>query len=141
MAYLAVKAFHLLAVVLWVGGMLALPWLYAAHARVGATSPEGAALGTVERSVLRWWVTPGLVLAWALGITLLVMNPALMKSGWLHAKLTLVLLFSGMHGFLAASRRKLEAGTTRTPQAWTAIGAGGLALAAAAVLLAVLKPF
>ncbi len=140
--YPLLKALHLLAVIAWVGGMVTVPLLYAAHSALPEGDAAAQPLVGLERRLLGRLVTPAMVAVWLIGILLLIANPGVLRgSGWMHAKLTLVLALSGLHGFLAASRRRLEQGQRRSPATWRWSLAGGAALAAAVVLLAVLRPF
>ena len=44
------------------------------------------------------------------GIWMIVLNPTMLKQGWLHAKLTAVLVLIGYHIFLGLRRKKLANG-------------------------------
>ena len=55
---------------------------------------------------------PALIVTWITGLWLAVQGARGSKAGWLHGKLLLVVLLTGVHGYLAAERKKLAAGTS-----------------------------
>jgi putative membrane protein len=65
-----------------------------------------------------------------------------MQGGWFHAKLTLVLLMAGFHGYICKVRRDFVAGSNqRSGRFYRWINEIPTILLIAIVLLAVLKPF
>ena len=89
MAYLWVQAFHIIAVVTWFAALFYLPRLFVYHAQ--ASDEVGIErFKVMERKLYRGIMTPSMIVAVALGVTLLIMNPVWMTQGWMHAKLTLV---------------------------------------------------
>lgn len=140
MFYLVLKAFHLAAVLAWVGGMLALSVALAAQRAHGAPAsgqPLLAALHRWDRRV----TTPALGLVWLLGITLALMS-GWYSAPWLWAKFVIVFVLSGLHGKLSASLRRLVAGQDM-PLPASARWVPGLTLAAITgiALLVILKPW
>src|SRR4029079_13256461 len=96
--YLWIKAFHIIAVISWMAGMLYLPRLFFYHCDAPAGTPESERFKTMERRLLRIIVNPAMVAVWVLGITL-ALTP---QSGgpmqtWLMVKVVLVLALSGVH--------------------------------------------
>ncbi len=89
-------------------------------------------------------LTPSIVVVWLLGVALAV-NLGLFEGGsglgWLHAKLLIVLLLSGYHGWAVAYSKKLAKGQggirAAAAHAWRVARAGGNLI----VILAVVKPF
>ena len=95
-----VKAFHIVFVVAWFAGLFYLPRLFIYHLEAEAEGSAGALARfvTMERRLLG--ITHiGALLALLFGIWLLVLVPAWLQQGWLHAKLALVLLLFGYHGW------------------------------------------
>ena len=137
-AYPWVKAAHLIFVIFWMAGMFMLPrQLVYLHG-----APEAADLWTVRIGRLRRIIlTPSMMSVWLLGIAL-VLHIGLVGQGWLHAKLLIVLAFSGYHGWLIGLSRKMLAGARPVSER-------GLRLAneipglvtVVVVALAVVKPF
>ena len=111
--YLWVKAAHLIFVIFWMAGLFMLP-RYLVYHQEGLAEPAEAARWTERETKLRRIIlTPAMVLVWVLGI-LLAINAGLLAGvpglGWLHAKLLIVLLLSGYHGWTVAYAKKLAAG-------------------------------
>lgn len=101
-----IKAFHLVAVMSWMAGMLYLPRLFVYHADAEKGSELSETLKIMERKLLRIIINPAMTITWILGLAMLLANWGLMSSGgWMHVKLTAVLLLSGFHGYLARQRK------------------------------------
>lgn len=101
---------HIFGLVLWVGGLLATTIVMARHA--GEQSPEArAALGKVQRSMLRGFADPGALLTLLAGIMLITTNRAYyLHARWLHIKLVFVLAMIVLHGITAMRSKKLASG-------------------------------
>ena len=139
--YLLVKALHLISIVAWFAGLFYLPRLYVYHCQAQGDEAK-AMLATMERKLLRYIMNPAMIATWGFGITLILLNPAWMQGGWLHAKLTLVVLLSIYHMSLARYRRQLAQGTcTKSERFFRIYNEVPTVVLIAVVLLAVLKPF
>ena len=103
-------AVHIFGLVLWVGGLLATTMVMARHA--GEQSAEArAALGKVERVLLRAFADPGALLTLLAGIMLITTNRAYyLHARWLHIKLVFVLALIVLHGITAMRSKKLASG-------------------------------
>jgi putative membrane protein len=89
------KAFHVIAMVTWFAGLFYLPRLFVYHADTGDwISVERFRI--MERRLLIIMNIGGLLTV-ALGIAMVVVAPAYLKMGWLHAKLALVGLLIVYH--------------------------------------------
>jgi putative membrane protein len=97
--YLWIKAFHVIAVIAWMAGMLYLPRLFVYHCAAPPGSPQSETFKLMERRLLKAIINPAMIAAWALGLWL-AWEGGWFRSGWLHAKLALVLVLSGLHGLL-----------------------------------------
>ncbi len=140
--YLTLKAFHLIAMVAWMAGLFYLPRLYVYHTKAKPGSEMDETFKTMERKLLRIIMNPAMVLTFVFGIALLTQNPELMKQGWMHAKLAMVFLLAGYHGFLAVCRKKFERGeNTRSEKFYRIVNEVPTVFLFAIVLLAVLRPF
>ncbi len=137
-----IKAFHLISVIFWIAGMLMLARLFAYH---HASSPGGEAetiLTSGEQRLLKLIVNPAMALAWLMGLAMIALHPELLSQGWFHAKLLLVVLLSGFHGFLAASARKFAGGMRPlTERRWRMLNEVPAVATIFVVLLAIPKPF
>ena len=107
--YAWLKAGHIIFVIFWIAGLFMLPRFFVYHQEAAPESPEAALWVERERRLLRIILNPSMVVVWALGIALaFTVEP--WSQGWFHAKLALVLLLSGYHGWLAGYAKKLSRG-------------------------------
>lgn len=94
------KALHLIFMVTWFAGLFYLPRLYVYHAMSDdETSKER--FKVMERKLFFGIMTPGMILTLGFGIWMLVDYAWALygQSGWLHAKLALLLLTVVYHYF------------------------------------------
>ena len=141
MLYLFIKAFHLAAVVTWIGGMLTLSLLLGSLASTAL--PREASERRWLAAIYRWdrWVTtPALGLVWLLGITLVVLS-GWYNAPWLWAKVVLVSLLSGLHGNQSATLRRILSDLARQSPAYMRRTAGlTLVTITVIIFLVILKP-
>lgn len=135
------KAFHIIAVIAWMAGMLYLPRLFVYHCETAAGTPEYERFTLMERKLMRVIINPSMIAVWALGLTLAyALN--VWGEGWFLAKLTLVTLLSGLHGMLSRWRRDFEAGrNTRSQRFYRIVNEVPAILMVFIVILVVVKPF
>jgi putative membrane protein len=139
--YLWIKAFHIIAVIAWMAGMLYLPRLFVYHCAAEPGSKQSETFKVMERRLLRAIMTPAMVVTWALGLWL-AQSGGWQASGWLHAKLALVVGMSGMHGFLALCVRDFAADRNqRSARFYRIINEVPTLMLIGIVILAVVKPF
>ena len=132
-AYLWLKALHVAAAMMFVGGLLAIS-IVLLH-----VAAPGAPQRSLAISVHRWdrrVTVPALLLVWALGLTLAVEGRHL-GEGWLQLKLILVAALSGLHGIQSGKLRRLAGGAEVRARHLTLIIS---ALAFGVAILAVAKP-
>lgn len=92
-----VKAFHIIALVAWFAGLFYLPRLYVYHSE-SKDSISQERFKVMERRLYYGITWPAALLATALGFWLISFNMQYyLKAGWMHAKLSLVLLLWGYH--------------------------------------------
>lgn len=141
MTYLWLKAGHLIFVIFWMAGLFMLPRFFVYHQEAEAGSPEAERWVEREARLRKIILTPSLVIVWILGLSL-AFAADWWSSGWLHAKLLLVVLLSGYHGWLVGYAKKLARGehTLSGKQLRLLNEVPGLAVALI-VVLAVVKPF
>ncbi len=113
MTYEWIKALHIISVIAWMAGMLYLPRLFVYHANAKKGSELSETLKIMERRLLRLIINPAMILSFVFGIWMLVLNPDLLKQGFMHVKLALVVLMMGAHGMLARYRRYFAADKNR----------------------------
>lgn len=144
MGYLWLKVVHILAVISWMVGMLYMPRLFVYHAEAGPGSPQAATFAVMERRLQKAIMLPALIVTWITGLWLAIAGHwfTLPHNGWLHGKLLLVVLLTGVHGFLAAERKKLAAGTSRhDSRFFRIVNEVPTVLLIGIVILVVVKPF
>ena len=141
MSYLWLKAVHVLAIISWMVGLLYLPRLFVYHAEAGPGSPQAATFVTMERRLMRAIMLPAMLVALATGLWLATQG-GWWHAGWLHGKLALVLLLTGLHGYLSAERKRLAAGTSRrSPRDFRILNEVPTVLLIGIVVLVIVKPF
>lgn len=107
--YLWIKALHIIAMVAWMAGMLYLPRLFVYHTGAAKGSELSETLKIMERRLLRIIINPAMILTWVFGLSLVWANPSLLQEGWLHVKLTGVLLLQVVHAMLSRHRKQFAA--------------------------------
>lgn len=139
--YLWLKAVHVVAIIAWMAGMLYLPRLFVYHAEAGAGSPQAATFQVMERRLLKAIMLPAIIVVWITGIWLATQG-GWWKAGWLHGKLLLVLLMSGVHGYLSVESKRLARGTSkRSSRDFRIINEVPTVLLVGIIIFAVVKPF
>ena len=134
--YLWLKAFHLFAVILWMGGTLAAGLALAYVARGGRTD----VLAIVRRWDMRV-TTPAMAAVWVLGLWMVV-QAGWWPAGWLLAKLVFVIVLSALHGMLSGSLRRLSADPDQAPpMPIRVLLPAALVSLAVVVVMVVVKPF
>lgn len=142
MLYLWLKALHVGAVLVFMGGILAMSVVAVILTRASDSAPQ-------ERSdlidaVIRWdrrLSSPALGLVWALGIALGVMG-GWFSSPWLIVKLCFAVFLSALHGILSGTLRRMGRDKGRTaPRRLRAVPAAIVVSAIAIAILVVVKPF
>jgi putative membrane protein len=134
-------AFHIIAIIAWMAGMLYLPRLFVYHCDAEPGSRQSETFKLMERRLLKAIINPAMVASWALGIWL-AWSGGWYTSGWLQAKIVLVLLMSGLHGFLARWVGEFAADQNRrSAKFYRMINEVPTILLIGIVILAVVKPF
>jgi putative membrane protein len=137
------RAIHLLAVIAWMAGLLMLPRFYAYQTGSVAGGELDKKMIDAAASLRKIILTPALIVTWVLGVLLLASsNWVQLSMGWMHVKLTLVLLLSGYHGYLVAEGKRLARGERRRSEKfWRMTNEVPFLIAIAVVILAVVEPF
>lgn len=139
--YLWFKAAHVIFVIFWMAGLLMLPRYLAYHCEAAVGSPESEAWKAREKRLLRIIVNPAMIVTWILGLTMAIAGDWFSQP-WLHAKLLLVVILSGFHGFLAGQVRKSGKDEgLRTSRTWRMLNEVPSFAIIAIVILVIVKPF
>jgi putative membrane protein len=141
LGYNLVKTGHIVAVVAWMAGMLYLPRLFVYHADTEPGSQQSETFKVMERRLLKAIINPAMGATWLFGL-LLAWGGGFLSAPWLHAKLVLVLILSGLHGFLV---RCLKAFATdrnrRSARFFRILNEAPTIILILVVFLVVVKPF
>jgi putative membrane protein len=141
-----IKAIHIIAVIAWMAGMLYLPRLFVYHCAAETGSVQSETFKAMERRLLRAIINPAMIATWVFGLWLAWLGPdsryGWFASGWLWAKIILVLALSAVHGLLARWRKDFALDRNRHSQKfYRIINEVPTLLMILIVLLVVLKPF
>lgn len=137
------KAFHLIFMVTWFAGLFYLPRLFVYHA-VTSDAPGIARFKIMERKLFWGITTPAMVLTLIFGVWMLADYAWALygASGWLHLKLTLVVLLVGYHVLCWQWLRDFaEDHNSRSHLFYRWVNEVPVLFLFAIVLLASLKPF
>jgi len=138
-----IKAFHIIAIIAWMAGLLYLPRLFVYHAMSKVGSEQSETFKVMERRLLRYITTPAMVASWVFGLMLVfsgVIDWA--QDGWFHAKLILVLALSAYHGLLAVWAKDFALDqNTRSARFYRIANEIPTILMIFIVILAVVRPF
>ena len=134
-----IKALHIVFVVTWFAGLFYLPRLFIYDAE-SSNAEVRAQLRIMQRRLLGITHIGG-ALAVAFGIWTLILAPAYLQQGWLHAKLALVLGLVAYHAYLAYLAKRFAQDRNTHSSRWLRVFNEVPALfLIAIVLLAVVKP-
>jgi putative membrane protein len=137
------RAIHIIAVLALMAGLLMLPRFYAYQ-----TGSEPG--GELERKMIEAAqklnaiiLMPALVLTWIFGLaTSASSNWIQFQMGWMHAKLALVVILTGLYGYYLSEGKRLAKGERRRSEKfWRMMNEVPFLIAIAVVILAVVEPF
>jgi len=138
------KAFHIVAVIAWMAGLLYLPRLFVYHAGAAVGSPQSETFKVMERRLLRGIMNPAMIAAYVFGI-LVLLTPEMIdswRSGWFHAKVVLIVALTVYHHALARGRQAFAADANRRPaKFYRLMNEVPTAILVGIVILVVVKPF
>jgi protoporphyrinogen IX oxidase len=135
------KAFHVVAVIAWMAGMLYLPRLFVYHCEAEAGSRQSETFKVMERRLLGAIINPAMVVSWALGLWM-VYDGGWISAYWLQSKLLLVVALSGIHGMLVRWTGDFAADRNRhTARFYRIVNEVPAVLMIGIVIMVVIKPF
>ena len=137
------KAFHLIAVIFWMAGLLYLPRLFVYHSVAKSGGELEAKMEEAEAKLLRIIMTPAMMTAFILGLILIGYNAA---SGgvalWLWVKVALAFSLIFYHGFLSKTRKGfLNGGRPKSEKFFRRINEVPALVTVVIVILAIVQPF
>lgn len=104
--FLWLKTLHIIAVISWMAGLLYIFRLYVYHA-METEQVVRERFQVMERRLLNAITTPAGIVATITGVWMITLIPGWLSQGWLHLKLTMVLLLIGTHVFAIVARKRL----------------------------------
>jgi putative membrane protein len=141
MLYPALKSLHIIAMVAWMAGLFYLPRLFVYHVEAPVGSVQSETFKIMERRLLKAIINPAMMATWIFGLWL-AWEIGAYRQGWLHAKLVVVLVLSGLHGVLVRRMREFsEDRNTRSGRYYRVINEVPTLCLVAIVVLVVFKPF
>ncbi len=141
MLYLWIKAFHLIALISWFAALFYLPRLFVYHA-MSEDEISRERFCVMERKLYRGIMTPAMLATLIMGLWLLYLNPAWLSQGWMHAKLTLVVLLLGYHHACGALVKRFARGDNQRSHVYYRwFNEVPVLFLTGIVLLVVIKPF
>lgn len=136
-----IKAFHVMAVIAWMAGMLYLPRLMVYHAESQVGSIQSETFKVMERRLLKGIINPSMIVTWVLGLYL-AWSAFGFRGGWLHGKILLVLILSGIHGYLVGRVRAFaEDRNEKSARFYRVLNEVPALLMVGIVILVIVKPF
>ena len=133
------KAFHIIFVIAWFAGLFYLPRLFVYHA-TATDAPSNERFKVMERKLYRGIMMPSMILTVASGLWLWLGYG--FAGGWLHAKLTLVVLLIAYHFWMAKLLRDFARDANRRSHVFYRwVNELPTVLLVAIVILVVVKPF
>ena len=140
--YLWVKAFHIIFIIALMAGLLIYPRykLHQLNSKPGDELFE--TMKEASNRLRRIILNPALIIVWFLGIAMLVLNQSLLSLGWMHVKLLLVVILSGLHGYFISIGKKIDRGDVApTAKTMKVLNEVPFLIMIGVVILAVVKPF
>jgi len=137
------KAFHVMAVIAWMAGLLYLPRLFVYHTEVTPGSPEDARFQLMERRLLRVIMYPAMIAVLVLG-ALLAATPGVVdwSRGWIYAKLALVAILVVAHHLMSRWRKEFAKGANaRSRRFYRFMNELPALLMIGIVIFVIVKPF
>jgi len=139
--YFWIKAFHVIAVIAWMAGMLYLPRLFVYHCDAPKGSIQSETFKIMERRLLKAIINPAMVVTWILGLVLVWLG-GWYASGWFHAKFAFVLILSGVHGIYVRRLKDFAADrNTRPAKYYRILNEVPTVLMIGIVIFVIVKPF
>jgi putative membrane protein len=138
-----ILAFHVIAIIAWMAGLLYLPRLFVYHAASPKGSEQSETFKIMERRLLRFITTPAMVASWVFGLILAFSGLINWSAdGWFHLKLALVILLSAFHGFLAKWTKDFaQDRNTHPARFYRMVNEIPTVLMIAIVILVIVQPF
>ena len=144
MLILVLKTLHVISIIAWMAGMLYLPRLFVYHADAAIGSDKSETFKVMERRLYKAIIVPAMTASWLFGLGMIWAYGLdwLLASHWLHAKLVLVVIMSGLHGHLSRLLKAFAADRNdHSARYFRILNEVPTVLMIAIVALVIIKPF
>jgi protoporphyrinogen IX oxidase len=138
-----IKALHIISVIAWMAGLLYLPRLFVYHCAAATGSVQSETFKVMERRLLRGIMNPAMGGVYVFGMGL-ALTPGIVDwaSGWIHLKLTLVVVLTAYHHALVRWWKAFAAdANTRPARFFRIMNEVPTVIMIGIVVLVVVKPF
>jgi protoporphyrinogen IX oxidase len=137
------RAFHIIGVIAWMAGLLIYPRLLVYRLEAAGNAGFEAAMDKAAAAAGTIILAPTMILTWLMGLAMIGQRwDYYSGQPWLWAKLVLVIVLSGIHGWLSGLGRKIAAGEKPIePKRLRMLNELPMVIAMVIVLLVVLEPF
>jgi putative membrane protein len=142
-AYPWIKSAHIVSMVAWMAGLLYLPRLYVYHSMAPIGSHRSETFKVMEGRLQKGIMTPAMIATWGFGLVL-AGTPGVVdwRTGWIWAKLALVLGLTLFHGLLSRWREAFLTERNRhSTRFFRMVNELPTLALSAIVVLVVVKPF
>lgn len=140
--YLWIKAAHLIFVIALMASLMIYPRYKIHQLSSQPGEPLFETMKNASNLLRKMIMNPSIILVWVLGLTMLWLNPALLKMPWMHTKLVLVLLLSGLHGYFITLGKKIDKGdATVSAKRLRMLNEVPFLLMIGIVILVIVRPF
>jgi len=141
--YTLIEAFHIIAIIAWMAGMLYLPRLFVYHCDVEPGSQSSEMLKVMERRLLRFIMNPAMIVVVVLGGLLLYITGLWQSDAlWLKVKYFMIVVLLATHGFLSRCRRDFAAdANTRSAKFYRILNEVPTVAMMTIVIMVMVKPF
>lgn len=136
-----IKAFHVIAVISWMAGLLYLPRLFIYHSKEEQGSATSETFKVMERKLMKIIMNPAMMVSWVLGIAL-IFTYGYWDQIWMWIKLVLVVAMTGYHVMLSKWRKEFEADNNQNSEKfYRMVNEIPTVLMIVIVILVIVKPF
>lgn len=140
--YLWIKAVHIIFVIALIAGLVIYPRYKLHQLKAAPGEPLFETMREASDRLRRIIMNPALILVWILGLAMLYLNPTLLSQGWMHVKLVLVLVLSGLHGYFISMGKKIDRNEMNlNSKTLKMLNEVPFVIMIGVVILAVIKPF
>lgn len=141
--YLWIKAFHIIAVISWMAGLLYLPRLFVYHCAVESGSAESETFKVMERRLLRAIMNPAMVVSLLLGLIMAIeLGPSVWVEVWFIIKIICLIGLLIMHMLMGKWRKGFQMDSnSHSSKFYRYMNEAPTLLMIIIVLMVVVKPF